>query len=213
MPRRASLLRGCALVVTTALVLAACQRRTGRPGSGLSSGQWPGAPAPGAPAGGWRPDPAPQAPGGGAPAGDAQRILDAHAAARAEHCAPALAWSPDIALTAQRWADALAQRGCALDHSSGPLGENLAAGTAAIMTPERAVALWVEERSSYDFARGGFSMTTGHFTQVVWRGSQRLGCASATCGNGLRVWVCNYDPPGNMDGAFPQNVGPATCRR
>jgi len=147
-----------------------------------------------------------------APSGDAQRILDAHNRGRAQHCAPPLQWSSEIAATAQRWANTLAQRGCDLEHSAGPLGENLAAGTPGSMTPERAVDMWLEERSSYDFNRGGFSMSTGHFTQVVWKGTQRLGCGSATC-NRMQVWVCNYDPPGNMEGDFQRNVGPGTCRR
>jgi pathogenesis-related protein 1 len=199
-----------AAVVALALPLAAaliagCGRRAPRAGGAPGSGQWQ-APAPGAAPGGAAPQPM----GGGAPPGDPQRLLDAHNAARAEHCAPPLGWSPAIAATAQRWADTLGQRGCGLEHSSGPLGENLAAGTA--MTPERAVSIWVEERRGYDFGRGAFSMTTGHFTQVVWRESRLLGCGSAACGGGMKVWVCNYDPPGNMEGAFPRNVGPV-CRR
>lgn len=151
-----------------------------------------------------------QAPGAAAPAGDPQRILDAHNRARAEHCAPPLQWSPELAAAAQRWATTLGQRGCALEHSASAYGENLAAGTPGTISPERAVAMWMQERAGYDFRRGGFSMDTGHFTQVVWRGSQRLGCASVTCSR-MQVWVCNYDPPGNMQNEFQRNVG--TCAR
>lgn len=139
-------------------------------------------------------------------------MLDAHNRARAEHCAAPLAWAPDLAETAKRWAVTLAQRGCGLEHSSGPLGENLAGGTTSIMSPEQAVDMWVRERSQYDFSRGQFSMEAGHFTQVVWKSTQRLGCASATCGPNT-VWVCNYDPAGNMEGEFQRNVSPAGCRR
>jgi pathogenesis-related protein 1 len=139
-----------------------------------------------------------------------QRMLDAHNRGRAEHCAAPLQWSPQIAAVAQRWADTLAQRGCPLEHSSGSLGENLAAGSASLMSPEQAFGMWIEERRGYDFSRGGFSMDTGHFTQVVWKSTRMLGCATATCG-GNRVWVCNYDPPGNMEGGYGQNVGTG-CR-
>ena len=71
--------------------------------------------------------------------------------------------------------------------------------------------MWMQERAGYDFRGGAFSMETGHFTQVVWKGTQRLGCASATCAR-MQVWVCNYDPPGNMQGDFQRNVGPS-CNR
>ena len=58
------------------------------------------------------------------------------------------------------------------------------------------------------------------FTQVVWKSTQRLGCAQAKCT--LRtvskrqkktkkplqgtVVVCKYDPPGNIPGQFLENV-------
>lgn len=138
-------------------------------------------------------------------------ILDAHNARRAAHCAPPLAWSDALAGTAQRWADHLAQSGCGLEHSESSYGENLAAGTTGTLSPEDVVEMWYAEREGYSFARGGFSMDTGHFTQVVWAGSTQLGCAMAHCDD-LDIWVCNYDPPGNMDGEYQANVHPTSCR-
>jgi hypothetical protein len=29
----------------------------------------------------------------------------------------------------------------------------------------------------------------------------------------MDVWVCNYDPPGNMDGEFGKNVVATSCKR
>ena len=138
-------------------------------------------------------------------------ILDAHNARRAEHCAPPLAWSDDLARVAQGWADELASRGCAFEHNSTPYGENLAGGTAGTLSPEDVVAMWYREVEGYRFRTGRFSMDTGHFTQLVWRGTRSVGCGTTTC-NGLDVWVCNYDPPGNVQGAFQENVLPTTCR-
>ena len=143
---------------------------------------------------------------------EAQAILDAHNRLRAQHCAEPLAWSDTVARAAKTWVDRLAARGCALQHSETNYGENISGGSASTQSPEQVVNLWYREHDAYDFARGGFSMRTGHFTQVVWRGSQRLGCASASCGD-IRLWVCNYDPPGNMQGDFQRNVLPTTCRR
>ena len=145
------------------------------------------------------------------PTPELQAMLDAHNARRARHCAEPLVWSDAVARAAKTWVDRLATRRCVLQHSETSYGENIAGGSASAMTPEQVVDMWYRENASYDYAHGGFSMRTGHFTQVVWRGSRRLGCASASCGD-IRLWVCNYDPPGNMQGDFQRNVLPTTCR-
>jgi pathogenesis-related protein 1 len=138
-------------------------------------------------------------------------ILEAHDARRARHCAAPLAWSDELARVAQSWADELARRDCAFEHNQTQYGENLAAGTAGAFSPEEVVELWYRERQRYRFGAGRFSMETGHFTQLVWRATERVGCGTTTC-NGLDVWVCNYDPPGNVEGAFRENVLASGCR-
>jgi hypothetical protein len=71
--------------------------------------------------------------------------------------------------------------------------------------------MWYRELDKYDFERARFDMATGHFTQVVWKASRALGCGRATC-KGLDLWVCQYDPPGNVMGAFGANVLPTSCQ-
>ena len=42
----------------------------------------------------------------------------------------------------------------------------------------------------------------GHFTQVVWKATTKLGCAQNTCsisGTQHVLWACEYDPPGNFN--------------
>jgi len=67
--------------------------------------------------------------------------------------------------------------------------------------------MWYEEVGNYDFASPGFTMGTGHFTQVVWRNTSQVGCGRAAC-NGMVFWVCRYSPAGNFTGQFPENVQP-----
>src|SRR5262249_43363787 len=137
-------------------------------------------------------------------------ILEAHNRVRAQHCAPPLAWSSDLARTAQRWADALRRNGCAPEHSRAKHGENLAAPTRGALASEDVVDMWYAERERYRYDRPGFSSVTGHFTQVVWRGTKHLGCGVAAC-DSIQVWVCNYDPPGNVEGEYRDNVLPTGC--
>src|SRR5882757_7118978 len=78
------------------------------------------------------------------PAG-AQAFVDAHNRVRAQHCAKPLAWSDKLAQIAQRWANALRDKGCAFAHSNGSTGENLAAGTSGTLDPEAVVKMWYDE--------------------------------------------------------------------
>jgi pathogenesis-related protein 1 len=150
--------------------------------------------------------------GSGVPAAH-RGMLAEHNRLRAAHCAPPLAWSADLAKAAQRSANRLAAAGCRLEHSRGRYGENLAAATAGALTDEQVAGMmWYGERERYDFARPGFRLDTGHFTQLVWVGSARLGCAKASC-RGIDLWVCNYDPPGNVQGEYRSNVLPSSCQR
>jgi uncharacterized protein YkwD len=142
---------------------------------------------------------------------DAAAWVDAHNRLRARHCAAALTWSAKLAEVAQRWAQALRDRGCQFGHSGGNYGENLAAGTKGTLDPGSVVKMWYDEISQYRFPDGGFSMETGHFTQVVWRGTQRVGCGHSRC-KGMDIYVCEYDPPGNWEGQYRDNVRPRGCR-
>ena len=42
-----------------------------------------------------------------------------------------------------------------------------------------AVTNWYNEFEQYNFAQPGFSLATGHFTQVVWKASTKLGMGRA----------------------------------
>lgn len=126
---------------------------------------------------------------------------------RAQHNAPPLTWNTSLADAAASWAS-----NCQWKHSNGPTGENLALGY-----PDMASAIdaWGNERDMYDFgASVGFSKETGHFTQLVWKETESMGCAAVDCKgkNDLKghIVVCEYWPPGNMVGEgnkyFRKNV-------
>jgi uncharacterized protein YkwD len=158
------------------------------------------------------PPPTPSTTPTAAPTSEAQAFVDAHNRVRAQHCARPLAWSDKLAHIAQRWADALRDKGCAFGHSGGSTGENLAAGTTGTLDADSVVQMWYDEVGAYKFPNGGFSMQTGHFTQVVWRGTTAVGCGRSRC-KGMDIFVCEYDPPGNWEGQYRENVLPKSCRK
>jgi len=133
----------------------------------------------------------------------AQPGLAKHNELRAQHCVPALQWDAQIAAVAQAWANQ-----CVWQHSGNrSYGENLAMATSGYQSVGQMVQSWYDEISQYNFGTGQYSDQTGHFTQVVWRGSTKLGCGVASC-NGNDLLVCNYAGPGNIQGQFQQNVSP-----
>ena len=123
-----------------------------------------------------------------------------------------MTWDATMAAAAGTFASA-----CNFAHDSNRgsnIGENIFASSRFTVTSlalSEAVNSWYNEVSAYSFASPGFSSSTGHFTQVVWKGSVKLGCGYATCGasfaiaNGVFV-VCRYSAAGNMQGAFATNV-------
>lgn len=71
---------------------------------------------------------------------------------------------------------------------------------------------WYNEVKSYSYNYPGFSMGTGHFTQVVWKGSTKVGFGYALTSDGRSLYIAaQYTPPGNYMGQFSQNVSPAKC--
>jgi Ca2+-binding EF-hand superfamily protein len=66
---------------------------------------------------------------------------------------------------------------------------------------------WYDEIKMYNFNRQGFSMQTGHFTAMVWKGTTQLGIGVAEV-NGCVCVVANYKAKPNMQGDFSNNVFP-----
>ncbi|KAI0732323.1 CAP domain-containing protein [Fomitopsis betulina] len=138
---------------------------------------------------------------------DIDEYLSDHNTVRAQHGAAALTWNDTLASAAQSWAN-----GCVFEHSGGtlgPYGENLAAGTGDSYGIDQAIQSWTNEVSSYD----PNDPQPSHFTQVVWKATQQLGCAVQNC-NGIfpaeygvaHYYVCEYYPQGNVLGEFSENV-------
>jgi pathogenesis-related protein 1 len=153
----------------------------------------------------------------------------AHNAARRalgiEPALPDLTWSPELAVVAQDWSDTLAGNCGSIEHRMPNMyGENIAQrGSTRLVqafSPEEAVDGWVSEDACWDYgtirgtescdmdcATAVHSNGCGHYTQVIWRNTKRVGCGYSTCDGGdgftYEIWVCNYDPPGNYVGQTP----------
>ncbi|WOH06910.1 hypothetical protein DCAR_0626339 [Daucus carota subsp. sativus] len=134
-----------------------------------------------------------------------QQFLGPQNAARYALRMSPLKWDPKLARYAQRYANQR-RKDCALKHSNGIYGENIFWGSGKGWSPVQAATAWVEERKWYDHNSNscGLGQECGHYTQVVWRTTRRVGCAKVNCSGGKGVFMtCNYYPPGNYIGERP----------
>ena len=138
-------------------------------------------------------------------------ITLAHNEVRAGVGVAPLEWDPALAAIAQAWADACVDNESPIgliDHNAnrsddypGYVGENIY-GSSGTATGAAALSSWASEVEYYDYDTNTCSYVCGHYTQLVWATSEKLGCGISSCpglsyGNGI---VCNYSPGGNSGG-------------
>jgi pathogenesis-related protein 1 len=136
----------------------------------------------------------------------ANSILAVHNSERAAVGVAPLVWNNSLAARAQAWAEHIATTG-AFAHDPDPhrtFGENIAgfAWSLGPTAPGEGTSLWIDEKKNYHGqAEGSESVVTGHYTQMVWRNTQEVGCGAAPPGAGglpFGILVCRYNPPGNV---------------
>ena len=77
--------------------------------------------------------------------------------------------------------------------------------TAGTMSLTQLVDLWGSEQADFkngyfpDISTTGNWMDVGHYSQIVWKTTTKVGCGFAES-NGNDVLVCDYAPPGNVMG-------------
>jgi len=143
-------------------------------------------------------------------ASDVRGLLNAHNVWRAKYGVPPLVWDTKLAAFAQQWANKRARTGAA-HRPNNPYGENAFWAGGIAHTAAFVVNQWGNEVKNYDLAANVCKPTKvcGHFTQVVWKTTKRVGCGRASgkvAPAGIPwkgknfYWVCDYAPRGNVAG-------------
>ena len=85
----------------------------------------------------------------------------------------------------------------------GGYGQNLAASSPTASISQHISDYWYNGEAQLYIPYYGQSnppnLAAGHFTQIVWKGTGSVGCATIDCRrSSLGMWytVCNYYPPG-----------------
>ncbi|NJN72120.1 MAG: hypothetical protein HC799_04535 [Limnothrix sp. RL_2_0] len=133
------------------------------------------------------------------------QMVAAHNEWRARYGVGPVVWDGAIAEYAQAWAEHLSSQNLRGHRPNCDYGENIAYASGKMLSSAAVVDLWGNEVHDYDYASNSCAAgkVCGHYTQVVWKNSTKIGCGMARTADGKEVWVCNYDPKGNFVGQKP----------
>lgn len=140
--------------------------------------------------------------------GESLQFLYTHNMVRAYKWELPLMWDSDLENYARWWAGQR-KSDCKAQHSfpeyGFKLGENIYWGSGSTWTPVDAVNAWADEEKYYTYSTNTCQagQICGHYTQIVWRNTRRIGCARVVCDSGDVFMTCNYDPVGNYVGQRP----------
>ncbi|KAK7092714.1 GLIPR1-like protein 1 [Littorina saxatilis] len=123
-----------------------------------------------------------------------------------------MSWDEQLETMANKFASK-----CAFEHnpdrdsqtSFKSVGENIYAHS-SFYNESAAVDYWHSEEKNYNYNAHSCTGVCGHYTQVVWATSNKIGCGLRYCdplakvnfGKGYFI-VCNYAPSGNLRGMRP----------
>lgn len=143
----------------------------------------------------------------------------------------ALSWDDELATIAQRWADQ-----CTDGHDKERSVRRFHVGQNVALTwtyeyeddlldePDwdSQIYAWYNEVTEFHFKASSispfqFSKKLGHFTQLVWSNTNKIGCGYAYYRQSVRgltkIYVCNYGPGGNIIGGSMYKKSPQpTCK-
>ncbi|XP_077985626.1 Golgi-associated plant pathogenesis-related protein 1-like [Glandiceps talaboti] len=144
------------------------------------------------------------------------QILEAQNYFRCLHGVPALVWDSKL----ETFAKGVARRNAAvgdISHTHDAIyGENIDMKELNKKEQQSGMGFtknWYREIEDYNFGSPNPFGRTGHFTALIWKGTEKVGCEFADKAGSpfnLYVAVCNYEPMGNLltVEAFSENIPP-----
>ncbi|KXT07185.1 hypothetical protein AC578_2475 [Pseudocercospora eumusae] len=147
-------------------------------------------------------------------------VIVHHNIHRTNHSASPLTYDEGLASTAAKIA-ATCNFEHQMDVDGGGYGQNLAAGTTEDQIGDAITDMWYNGEVGYyanDYGQENPDMSNfgnwGHFSQMVWKATEKVGCATQNCPGGVQnapgidtLTVCNYSPAGNVAGEYGDNIG------
>ncbi|GAA0164538.1 hypothetical protein Leryth_021872 [Lithospermum erythrorhizon] len=139
----------------------------------------------------------------------ARDVINAHNIERTAVGVPPAQWNDTVAAFAMDYATKYRAKDCAMEHSTLPFGENIAAGGPDFSIVD-AVKGFAAEKKFYDKGtKGCKGGECGHYANMIAHDSTQIGCARVKCkgqgGDGIFVgcsywgpgWICPIVQPGD----------------
>jgi uncharacterized protein YkwD len=125
---------------------------------------------------------------------------------------PPLEWDADLAANAQKWSDVMLSED-RMFHSDSSMrqyngktsGQNIAYDMGMMASPTNKVEDWFDsEAPHYNYNSNSCAPgeQCGHYSQIAWRNSKKLGCGVSRSGK-TQYWTCEFSPGGNFTGQKP----------
>lgn len=137
---------------------------------------------------------------------------------RAKHGVPPVQLDQELVSYAKSRAEHIADKETLVHDGTQGYGENLYSQGSSGPTMGLAAAAsdaWYNEIKDYNFddLASNATKTIGHFTQLVWKGSTKIGAGrvygKSTDGKWYETYIAvNFSPAGNVTGAYKDNVLP-----
>jgi hypothetical protein len=143
----------------------------------------------------------------GVSAGEKKQMLHFYNKYRCLAGSKPLTWDTALAKAAQSWADTGSTSHSTSLGAFKKYGENMQYACPK-STPEDATTWWYDEIKKYT-PDSPYQAT--HYTQMVWKGTEKFGCGKGKAPCGGDMWVCQFKPMGNMYGKYKDNVKAPTA--
>lgn len=135
-------------------------------------------------------------------------FLIAHNAFRDCHGCKSLSLKSDCTKHAQKWADECAIKDRMAHNPDELYGENVYSCSGFEPTGFHVSNAWYKESEKFNYDKPAFSANTGHFTNMIWKDTSKVGVGVARSVAGKYYVVACYNTPGNVKDQFAENVPP-----
>jgi len=134
-----------------------------------------------------------------------KEMLDLHNMYRCMAGVPPLTWDDTLAKGAQSWADTGNTAHSKALGAFKKYGENMQYACPK-STPKTATDWWYAEKEKYHQPDSSYQAT--HYTQMVWKGTAKIGCGKGKASCGGDSWVCQFKEMGNnpYNNGYQKNV-------
>ena len=133
--------------------------------------------------------------------------LKLHNEYRKKHNASELELDKDLSKKAQKKLyELINEENERIDSDDNDFGENLYIGIDGNINVEEACNSWYNEKTNYNYELNKYQNNSAHFTQMIWKGTKKVGFGYSKLNKGNSYFIALYSPPGNDIFEFKNNV-------